>query len=318
MPSLLLLSALSLVLGPYPQEARPFCEVEILHTGSDALLVALAASGNSRLIVAGGDEESGLLLRSDDAGATWERTSAASRLYALEIRADGAGLACGLHGVLLATADGGATWERRTLPFAADQWLAGLAHVDARRAVVVGGGADTVLARTFDGGVTWTDGAAVLPQTARRGGLRAVVFVDESTGFASGNDGLLVRTRDGGESWTLLASGSTAWLKSLSFLDARRGFVGGSGGAVLATEDGGEIWRALPFPSTEKINALLFLDAERGFAGTMEGTLWGTLDGGATWAALHRGGEHVTSLRIHGDSLLAACDRGQILRAVVR
>jgi photosystem II stability/assembly factor-like uncharacterized protein len=80
--------------------------------------------------------------------------------------------------------------------------------------------------------------------------LRAVSFVDASTGFAVGaysSAGKNMRkTVDGGRTWTEVATGTTKDLYGVYFVDALRGWtMGDSDNSVASlrhTADGGTTW----------------------------------------------------------------------------
>jgi photosystem II stability/assembly factor-like uncharacterized protein len=60
--------------------------------------------------------EFGLILRTVDAGKTWQTLHKGdASLFALQLRADGVGYAVGQDGAVLRTADGGSTWTPMTV-----------------------------------------------------------------------------------------------------------------------------------------------------------------------------------------------------------
>jgi photosystem II stability/assembly factor-like uncharacterized protein len=185
-----------------------------------AAMLAVARAG--RRLVAGG--ERGVVLLSDDDGATWRqaRTPVRTSLTALQFVDDRHGWAVGHLGVVLHSADGGASWTKQldglrlgplfgragsdlAGPLADDgpdkPWL-GVHFTDARRGLIVG--AYNLAMQTNDGGATWQPMSDRLPNpkglhlygVQRRG---ASVFI-------VGEQGLLLRSDDGGERFTALAS----------------------------------------------------------------------------------------------------------------
>ena len=76
--------------------------------GLEPHLYAVAVAADGTMTCAG---EFGLVLRSNDAGATWHVLhKGEASLFALDLRADGIGYAVGQGGTILRTTDGGATW----------------------------------------------------------------------------------------------------------------------------------------------------------------------------------------------------------------
>ena len=69
--------------------------------------------------------------------------------------------------------------------------------------------------------------------------LRAVHFVNATTGTAVGDLGTILRTTDGGSSWVSQTSGTTRALGGVSFTDATTGTVVGGLGTILRTTTGG-------------------------------------------------------------------------------
>jgi photosystem II stability/assembly factor-like uncharacterized protein len=94
--------------------------------------------------------EFGLVLRSGDAGVTWQVLhKGEASLFALDLRADGVGYAVGQGGTILRTVDGGATWL--AVPSGSQANLLGV-HSSADGRVVVTAMRDLLAS---DDGVAW-------------------------------------------------------------------------------------------------------------------------------------------------------------------
>lgn len=126
--------------------------------------------------------------------------------------------------------------------------------------------------------------------------LRAIHFIDNLTGFASGYDGKLIKTTDGGSTWNELETNTTVPLYGIDFINTTLGFVvggesgcGGTGcipiGAVmLKTTDGGDTWENVTLNLNSKIElkSVHFINDLVGFAVGISSILI-TEDGGNSW-----------------------------------
>ena len=117
--------------------------------------------------------------------------------------------------------------------------------------------------------------------------LRAVDFVNATTGTAVGVAGTILRTTDGGSSWVIQTSGTTNILNAVSFTDATTGTaVGGppsfraSFGTILRTTDGGSSWVRQTSGTTNRTYGVSFTDAMTGTVVGDGGTILRTTTGG--------------------------------------
>jgi len=141
-----------------------------------AVLLAVTRA-NGRLLAVG---EHGIILRSDDDGASWEqaRVPVSVTLTGVYFVTPDKGWAVGHSGVVLHTEDGGRTWVKQ---------------LDGRQA---GGGVPGTEAGSSRG-----DQAEPLPADLPDRPLLDVYFADEDRGFAVGAYGFILATRDGGKNW---------------------------------------------------------------------------------------------------------------------
>jgi photosystem II stability/assembly factor-like uncharacterized protein len=166
-----------------------------------------------------------ILLYTDNAGETWQRQRAPSRLELIHIdfANDKRGWIAGADGTILATVDGGNSWTRQETGTNAT-----IFHIDFRgekRGLAVGE-RGTIL-RTLDGGATWTPIA-----TRTRSTLLNVQFVSDDNCWIVGRSGSILRTDDGGLTWLEQASGTKQNLYSL-YLVKKIGWAVGGGGLLL-------------------------------------------------------------------------------------
>ena len=202
-----------------------------------------------------GDPGNGVLLRTSDGGATWERTPFGDAMLADVAFSDAR------HGVLVAldriwtTSDGGRSWKlRRRLAMTV---LTSVFAGDARHAWVAGwdtqDGRPLVLA-TESGGSKWRRLSIDVP-AASPGALQAgqIVAAGEGTASEAGSAGQT-------SLWLTCAAG------------------------VLASRDGGETWELQQVPAGAP-QAIAAADLQHVLATTMSQPVLATADGGATWLA---------------------------------
>jgi len=270
-----------------------------------AALTGLCAAG-ARAVAVG---PRGLVVRSDDGGATWSqaRVPLAADLTAIRLGAGGRAIAVGHDGVVLASEDGGATWRRaldgRALARAiSDRWPAG-------------GGAAISVARE--------QGAAAA--------LLDVALDDDGRGFAVGAFNVVLATEDGGGTWT-------PWLdrtenpRGLHLYAVRRVgadvIVAGEQGLLLRLDREGRRF----LPARAPPGGTLFGLAAHGPVAVAYGLAGRALrsdDGGRTWAEAPAG---VAATLVAGTALpdgtfvlaaatgelLASTDAGRTFRVVAR
>lgn len=76
-------------------------------------------------------------------------------------------------------------------------------------------------------------------------------FIDEETGFITGNKGLILKTINGGINWYKVATNTTDLIFDIAFIDSKRGFAVGWNGMILKTTNGGESWNKSDLKSVD-------------------------------------------------------------------
>ena len=191
-------------------------------------------------------ERGSFALRTTDGGNTWSRqffenTLPRSDAFFLN---DRHGWVSFKSGAVFSTSDGAESWKLlkgingvqigTNSVFFLDErngWIAGWRG----KAQGVGSGVqlvkyltDGMVARTTDGGATWTRHDS---DTGRF--LWDVVFFDALEGWAVGSFGMVMRSLDGGVTWEPMPVETESVLRAMSFPDRNNGWVVGDGGAVL-------------------------------------------------------------------------------------
>lgn len=123
------------------------------------------------------------------------------------------------------------------------------------------GSAGSVLAKTTDGGETWTPSVILPGEDAKESGLR---FTDPNTGVLRTLDGKLFYTGDGGKNWTG-ATGKADGKPAIEFATKDVGWMIVYR-TMTYTVDGGKHWisREIGFPATVWASSLVQRD--RGYA----------------------------------------------------
>ena len=263
----------------------------------------------------------GTMVTTTDAGASWAlRPSGATvELTSVWFSSASTGWAVGKSGVLLRSTNAGLSWAQQ-LGLATAENLECVRFVDERHGWIVGGAGNCFVARTRDGGATWTTG------TFGGAALYSVSFADTLNGWAVGA-GVVYGTHDGGASWYLVqpsitaqtlrgvarignalawavggqgsiasaaaAADSLAWslasqganyqLNAIQMVNASTGWIAGSNlaaGAILVTTSGGATWTLQASPSTTALRGIYFTDGLRGWAVGLGGVIVHTSTGG--------------------------------------
>ena len=251
---------------------RPALQVRAPH---QAVLLSAAQAGE-RIVAVG---ERGIIVRSDDRGASWRQVPCPVSVTLTTVRFADArhGVAVGHGGSVLTSSDGGQTWvlkldgrraaqlarQAATTPAAqqeAERLLADgpdkpfldVLLWDARRMLAVG--AYGLAFHSADGGQTWTPWMDRLPNPKALHWHVARAAGD--TVLLAGEQGLLARSDDGGQRFQALASPyKGSWFAGHLAADGQA-VLGGLRGQVWRSADAGSSWSPLPVAAPATITAL--------------------------------------------------------------
>ncbi len=236
------------------------------------VLIAGTALADGRLVCVG---ERGVVVLSDDGGATWRQAASVPTsitLTAITVAPTGDIFAVGHGGVILKSADRGERWRmvvdgrglaaeavasarasqaqggvesgraqqdaEQLLRDGPDKPLMAIAFQDARRGIVVG--AYNMAFVTEDGGATWRSAMNRLdnPKALH---LYAVA-IQGSTWMIAGEQGTLLRSLDGGQTFARLNSPYAGSWFALTSGGAGKWYLAGLRGHVHFSEDDGQTW----------------------------------------------------------------------------
>lgn len=222
--------------------------------------------------------EGGKILKTTNAGSTWDSTSFAgvSAFYSVHFPTANVGYAVGKsssgsnNGPIYKTTNAGSTWLPQTSN--SSGILAGLFFVNENVGDAVG---DRDLVKTTNGGTSWTP-ILVEPilggeyaEGANASTSSAVFFTDENTGYiVYGNK--IRKTVNGGTSFTTTTI-PNAFFGSVHFTNATTGYVGDidtltKRALILKTPNAGTDWYWQYSQPQSAVEYFHFLNADTGYA----------------------------------------------------
>lgn len=234
---------------------------------AQAVLLGAAVTGSGRIVAVG---ERGLVILSDDGGASWRQAAVPVSVTLTAVRFAGQqGVAVGHGGVVLTSADGGQSWtlrldgRRQSLLALEDAKASGDAALLESVELLMAEGADKPLLDVLlgnngellvvgaygiafassDMGRTWRSLMSRLPNPE---GLHLyAVRQHGQTLFMAGERGLLLRSEDGGRSFVALDSPFDGSLFTAELLSASDIVIAGLQGSLLRSRDGGQSWQTV-------------------------------------------------------------------------
>lgn len=174
-------------------------------------------------------------------------------------------------GFIYKSDNGGLTWTVQSPGDITVQALWGVAFAPGSRLNGYVVGAANAMARTIDGGITWsllTGPAAEAAVVAR-----TLAVVDSNTLFVGYADGTLYRSNDAGATWTQQSFTGTGLgsVQAIMFVNLLTGFMihntAGVVGTVFYTRDGGYTWEALQTATNSGLNSVAAVKGNLAFVG---------------------------------------------------
>ena len=201
------------------------------------------------------------------------------------------GFIIGGRGTILKTEDAGVTWDRKQAvsealgrdgnprPMRAN--LMGIQMISETTGFIAG--TENTILKTTDGGETWVGTSQRARVGETRNNLEGIWFVSPTNGWIIGSFGTLLQTTDGGETWNKRDPGFDNNLLGIHFLDENTGWISGQEGLILHTTDGGATWNQQKTESYDDLHDITFVDANVGWAVGGFNSVLHTTDGGQTW-----------------------------------
>ena len=236
---------------------------------------------------------SGMLLLSEDHGATWSggiaqaEAGTVAHLFGVEVLENGSLVAVGDFGTVLISQDRGHTWHKKELVVPSESEAFG----------AIGGSAEQENAG----------------EEAR---LVAVSFSDDKHGFIAGEFGWVLATEDGGATWKRQASKTDKLLFSIHAQSPRDAIAVGSEGIIIETHDGGQTWGAKPARDARNLFCVS-CSGQRCAVSGQEGLVMVRESPEKDFASLNSGALAPLSALsfVNGRDLVVVGNRGYVLRA---
>ncbi len=289
---------------------------------------------NTGIAVGGDGTNSGIILRTTNAGLNWTPvlTTSIGSLESVVFPTSQIGWAVGTNNLIAKTIDGGLTWTAApissTPPVGASISLNDVFFKNVNEGFIVA--ANDRLFKTVNGGNSWTLSQGVLSD------LIAITFPTASIGYIGGSNGRMLKTTDGGANWNAAVTdaGSSADLVRIDeifFLDNSVGWVVGNNaqdparGYIKKTMDGGVSWEEqgcqictpnfpFPFPG---ISNVYFTDSLNGWATGAGASFFQTNNSGATWNYKQGGGSlWLNRMFFVGTTAYAGGKEGEIFKLI--
>lgn len=241
-----------------------------------AILISICRAGN-RLVAAG---EHGIIIYSDDDGATWRQSAVPvdATLTAVAFAGSLDGWAVGHFGVILRTADGGLTWHKQLDGLGVNQLTleaAKLAVRDHDQSV----GVELALKRA-------TKFSAAGPDKP----FLALLVVSRRSLFSFGAYRMTVKSDDGGVSWEEISLRVGDPLSHHLYDVAASGtdiYVVGEAGVVFRSTDRGKSFPAIVSPSSSTLFSVVALGDGALFVCGVAGSAFRSDDYGKTWTHIN-------------------------------
>ena len=210
-------------------------------------LLDFAIVGNALVAVG----ERGVVLRSEDAGRTWNGVNSASSraLTAVAFADDKVGVAVGHGGTILRTENTGLSWEAIKVKEVGDVSLLGISLL--KNGNLVACGAFGMYLVSEDKGKTWHCQQIIAEDFERH--ISKVIETRASL-MLVGETGLVARSEDGGRQWSLLKTPYAGSYFGILELNSGALLAFGMRGNIYRSKDQGTTWEKVPFNSKSTLN----------------------------------------------------------------
>lgn len=175
--------------------------------------------------------------------------------------------------------DGGQSWTKKSISAQCFDRIKDVYFKNSKEAVAVGsnGFSKMFLAKTSDGGETWTQSAGPFSF-----GLQVVTGFN-NTLYVLGNESHLAKSTDFGNTWNIIPNKTTSSIYSIKFKGGR-GYALSRTSDVFISEDGkGDNWKYGSSAGQWDAYSMCFTSSTTGFVQKENRHILKTTDGGLTW-----------------------------------
>lgn len=123
--------------------------------------------------------------------------------------------------------------------------------------------------RSTDGGFNWDIVNSVSGMEHHE-----ILFINDSTGFVTGDSGSLLKTTDTGLTWSNINTGVTQSLYSIDIASDGYGFAVGFNGTIIRTEDYGNNWVQVNSPSNSMFVYTKIFENDYAYIQDVDGNLY--------------------------------------------
>lgn len=123
--------------------------------------------------------------------------------------------------------------------------------------------------RSADGGFNWDIVNSVSGME-----YHEILFINDSTGFVTGDSGSLLKTTDTGLTWSNINTGVTESLYSIDIASDGYGFAVGFNGTIIRTEDYGNNWVQVNSPSNSMFVYTKIFENDYAYIQDVDGNLY--------------------------------------------
>jgi photosystem II stability/assembly factor-like uncharacterized protein len=269
-------------------------------------------TANTALVI--GTEPTNLnyfLLRTNDAGATWDSITISTNgdtllLSEMNFMDEENGFIGGTKNgkqFLQKTNDNGTSWQEITPNPSSDEAIKSVSFIDSENGYAIDETYEgNVLYKTMNGGASWEFDTVNFT-------ISDLHFFDSNTAIASGYNkwgvqGVVMKTTDGGQNWdTLLAvEDRDLFMNKLEKIDVVNSNIfttnHGNTKKLYQTLDGGNTWDTLVVSVANYPSDFDFTTADTGHILTYSGEIFSTVDGGQNWIL-----EYATEWGLYGPSV---------------
>ncbi|MBX3043628.1 MAG: T9SS type A sorting domain-containing protein [Candidatus Kapabacteria bacterium] len=250
------------------------------------------------------------ILKTDDAGETWEKilTLSSFDLSTLSIVQNGKAWFAGKNGKILHFFNNDNENEFVEQKSGTDKYLLKSFFLNENLGWIVG--FDGIIIKTTNGGAEWL--------TIREGEpgkhLFGIQFIDEMNGWAVGEQGTTLKTTDGGSTWQRIITPAIYRNLNVNFSDRENGWISGFG-FIVKTTNGGSSWNIQISTTVFIITDFMVIDKNRAWASFDKNSLLYTDDGGENWQyyQIPNDIERLT-FDVIGDDIIIAGSDGKIYK----
>ncbi|MBS1494796.1 MAG: T9SS type A sorting domain-containing protein [Bacteroidetes bacterium] len=189
-----------------------------------------------------------------------------------------------VYGGIYKTTDAGANWSNI---YSSSQYLVKGVSFTNINTGYISGSMETVttqreaILKTTNGGLNWT---SIYEAPNRNSILYKNCFLNELTGYVSGDSGKIVKTTNGGINWINVPVNTSNSFTNVKFFNELTGYASGNSVNLAFTTNGGQNWSLIPTSADSAINSIYFFDVNKGYV-LSNRKLSFTSNGGSSWTA---------------------------------